>query len=125
MKYCIPNQSKLQVPIYSNEKLVGKVSKGKFKRRIKFSIHALRKPPALALSLEVLRQIEQAGTKEIELTDIESGRIFNTMLENFYLYAIPIHRGNFGRQLALPLNRWGILTKDGKVKNSPRQMKLL
>jgi len=117
--------SELQEAIYSNGKLVGKVSQGKFKRRIKYSIHALQKPPALALSLDVLRQMEQAGTHEIEMTDIESGKIFRTTLAKFYRFAIPIQRGNFGRQLALPIKYWEIFSKGEKANQKPWQMKLI
>jgi dissimilatory sulfite reductase (desulfoviridin) alpha/beta subunit len=103
--------------IYVGTRFVGEVQTGKFKKRIEFSRHALRTPPALALSVESLRQAENFGACEIEITDKESARVFACTIEHFKRYSWELHRGGFEPQRAMALERW-TLVKGGRIKSS-------
>lgn len=87
---------------------VGDVISGVFKKRISGSRHILRKPRALALSIESLKQAEQAGAHEIEITDKESKKIYACSVEHFKEHAFPIQRGGFEPQLALLIGDFDI-----------------
>ena len=89
-------------------RFVGEVEDGKFKKRIQFSKHALHTPPALALSVESLVQAERFGAQEIEITDLESGRVFLCTLEHFKRYSWQLQRGGFEPQRAMALDRWTV-----------------
>ncbi len=107
---------------------VGEVAGGVFKKSILGSRHILRKPPAIALSVESLRQAEQVGASEIQITDTESKRVYSCTIEHFKEFSFPIQRGGFEPQLALPIGRFDVISpleyssralKNGEIKNSP------
>ena len=81
---------------------------GTLLKRIKYSKHTLKTPPALALSIESLDEAERNGAVRCEITDIESGRIFRATLATIRERGILIERGGFEAQLALPLERWAV-----------------
>ncbi len=87
---------------------VGDVVSGVFKKRISGSRHILRKPRALALSIESLKQAEHVGACEIEITDRESKNVYSCSIEYFKEYAFPIQRGGFEPQLALLIGDFDI-----------------
>lgn len=87
---------------------VGEVRDGVFKKRILFSRHSLRKPPALAISARSLDEARKAGAREIQITDLESGRVYASSLAHFLKYAWTIQRGGFEPQLAMTLDRWQV-----------------
>ena len=104
---------------------VGDVENGVFKKTISGSRHILRKPPAIALSVESLERAELAGACDIQIKDIESGRVYACTVEHFRKYSFPIQRGGFEPQLALPLERFEVSSplnissrapKSGEVK---------
>ncbi len=107
---------------------IGEVIGNKFKKEIQFSRHALRTPPALALSIESLTQAEQVGATEIQITDKESGRVYSCSIDHFKKNSFLIQRGGFEPQLALLLDRFDITSpldyssrvlKCGEVKHQP------
>lgn len=116
MSNCSTNQKAQTYQVRVSNHRIGEVTGGKFKKRIQFSRHALRTPPALALSVESLRQAEQFGAREIEITDLESGRVYSCTLEYFYQYSWQIQRGGFEPQRALALERWAVTV----TEQSPR-----
>ena len=87
---------------------VGDVVSGVFKKRISGSRHILRKPRALALSIESLKQAEQVGAHEIEITDKESKKVYSCSVEHFKEHAFPLQRGGFEPQLALTLDLFDV-----------------
>ena len=95
-------------PIRVGKRVVGVVSGRKFKKKIYFSRHALRTPPALALSVESLRRAVEVSADGIEITDKESGRVYSCSLEHFNRYSWPTQRGGFEPQRALALDRWTV-----------------
>lgn len=87
---------------------VGEVASGVFRKSISGSRHILRKPRALALSIESLKQAEQVGAVEIEITDKESRKVYSCSVEHFKEHAFPIQRGGFEPQLALLIGDFDI-----------------
>ena len=108
MEDCSTIQRKGINQIRVSNRYIGEVEDGKFKKRIQFSKHALHTPPALALSVETIVQAEQFGAHEIEITDLESGRVYSCSLEHFNRYSWKIQRGGFEPQRALALERWSV-----------------
>jgi len=104
---------------------VGDVTSGVFKKNILGSRHILRKPPAIALSVESLTQAEQFGASEVQITDTESGRVYSCSIEFFKGNSFPIQRGGFEPQLALPIGKFDVTSpleyssrtlKNGEIK---------
>ena len=98
------NQKIYQIQVAGHQ--VGQVGGGIFKKSILGSRHFLRKPRAIALSVESLKQAEQVGASEIQITDKETGRVYSCSIEHFKEFAFPIQRGGFEPQLALPIERF-------------------
>ncbi len=113
---------------------VGEVTSGVFKKSISGSRHILRKPRAIALAVESLKQAEQVGASEIQITDKETGKVYSCSIERFKEYSFPIQRGGFEPQLALPIERFNTsepldyssyATKRGEMKRQPGNGALL
>ena len=108
MQDCSTIQEKGTNQIRISNRYVGEVEDGKFKKRIQFSKHALHTPPALALSVETIVQAERFGAREIEIIDLESGRVYSCTLEHFKRYSWQLQRGGFEPQRAMALDRWTV-----------------
>jgi len=96
------------IPVFTKGRVTGKVCGDTFEKKIKGSKHMLQKPPAFALSVESLAQAEQAGAREIAITDKESGRVYRASVEHFRRYSFELQRGSFEPQRALTLDRWNV-----------------
>ena len=96
------------IQIFVSRRHVGDIVNGVFKKSISGSRHILRKPPAIALSVEALRLADQAGAHDIQITDIESARLYTCSIEYFKQFAFPLQRGGFEPQLALQLERFDV-----------------
>ena len=94
--------------IFVSGRYVGKVDGDTFKKFITGSKHILRTPRAIALSVESLTQAEQAGAREIAITDTESGLVYRASFAHFRRYSFELQRGGFEPQRALTLNRWNV-----------------
>jgi hypothetical protein len=103
----IENNNRIPI-LLSDGRVIGKVQNGIFKKRISGSKHFLRKPPAIAFSVENLTQAEQAGAIKIEVTDKDNGCVYFCTLEHFKRYSWELQRGGFERQRALALSRWDV-----------------
>lgn len=108
MTNCSTKQNPDIFQIHVAGRHVGEVTGGIFKKSILGSRHILRKPPALALSVESLTQAEQVGASEIQITDTESGRVYSCSIEFFKGNSFPIQRGGFEPQLALPIGKFDV-----------------
>jgi hypothetical protein len=108
-------------PIFSegNPKPIGKVLGDCFYKSIKGSRHMLRKPQAIAISLDALMQAESAGAVYVEVLDHETGTRYQTSLEHIRKAGFAFERG-YGRQIGLPLECWATLRP-----GAPRQLSLL
>jgi hypothetical protein len=95
------------IEIYSGSKVIGEVNNGDtFQKRLESRRHFLRRPSAIALSLDSLEQAEKAGALFIKIIDLDSGRVFWTIIEHMRNKGFIIQRGGFEPQLALRLKDW-------------------
>ena len=102
--------------IYAGNRVVGEVVEGTFKKSISGSSHMLRKPRALALDVDSLKQAKGYGARTIQITDRETGFVYSCDVEHFTRHAFELNRG-FGVQSALTLNHWTVTA--GAKKNLP------
>jgi hypothetical protein len=94
--------------VFVGSRRVGAVVGKVFRKQIKFSKHALRTPPALALSNSSLAQAERLGATSIEITDTENGIAYRADIVHFRRFAFDLQRGGFEPQKALVLDRWSV-----------------
>lgn len=104
--------------IFAGSRVVGEVSGGVFKKTVSGSVHFLRKPPAIALDVDSIRQAREYGAVGIQVTDRETGREYSCDLGHFDRHSFALNRG-FGDQRALPLDRW-VVTMDIESKAAKR-----
>lgn len=93
-----------------NGKVVGYIENGVFRRTVAEK-HYLQKPPALALENHVIDQLKKNGCRTIVFIDRQSGTERKATLDHFIEAGIPIQRGGWPKQLALPLGNFVTETK--------------
>jgi len=86
-------------------RVVGEVREGVFYKRLRAS-HFLRTPPAIAFDVSTLREAERAGACYVEITDLESGRVYWAAISTIWERGFPVNRGH-GEQWGLALGKWG------------------
>jgi hypothetical protein len=94
------NSKRNGIPIYAQGKIIGLVVGDVFRKRIRGSIHALRKPPALALDIEALRNAESVGARWVAILDIETNKTYWARISIFWDKGKVIDRG-YGVQMML------------------------
>lgn len=120
-------------PIYRHDgaAVIGHVEGDIFKKRVRSTVHLLRKPRAWACDVDALDQAQAAGAVKVELLDQDTGATYRAALVEFYRHGVTVNRGH-GPQLALPLAYWQVtggrrLTRPGldQTDAGPVQMRLL
>jgi hypothetical protein len=86
-------------------RVVGTVSDGVLRKRVKGRRHQLQRPPAWALDVTSIEEAASKGARAIRIEDTESGREYSANLDLFRQRAFRFNRG-YGDQLALPLEYW-------------------
>jgi hypothetical protein len=71
-------------------------------------IHMLQKPPAWATDVEHIALLRRLGGFGVRIASTD-GRTWEASLRQFERHGFEVRRGH-GRQLALPLRFWGVLT---------------
>lgn len=79
---------------------VGRVE-GKVYRKTLRASHLLRVPPAVAMDAATVRELEQLGVQEVELT-MPDGELLRVPLSLWWSKGFPVERGH-GKQLAVTL----------------------
>jgi hypothetical protein len=103
-------------PIFAGGRAVGQVRNGTLFKAIAAN-HYLRKPPAIAFSLDSLDQAERAGAVRVEVKDRDTGTIYRATIEHIRQHGFPIHRAGFEPQIALSLDGgWTKQTKGAPVQ---------
>lgn len=77
------------------------------KKRVRGSVHMLRRPPAWAIDQAILEAARRDGAVTVEITDVETRRRYIAPIEAFDLHGLRFNRG-FGEQIALPLAHWRV-----------------
>lgn len=108
-------------PIYCGNRQIGEVQNGIFKKRIQFSKHALKRPPALALSLDSLFQAECNGADRVEIFDREQKRTYRATISHIREAGQLIERAGFEQQIALALSGWTVETRGGAIQLPPQE----
>jgi len=99
------------VPINLNGRVVGEVRGTVFYRTLHPN-HILRKPPSIALHVEVLKRISAAGATMVEFALGDT--IYRAPLTLYWERGIPIDRG-WGEQRALLLTDFYTISVNGRV----------
>jgi hypothetical protein len=105
------------IPIYANGKVIGYVRRDTFYKSI-LPKHYLEKPPAIAFSVDSLYQSERAGAVRVQVTDRDTKAIYRATIAAIREHGIPLCRGGFEPQIALPLERWSKQTPGAPVQPS-------
>lgn len=77
------------------------------RKRVRASVHMLRKPPAWAVDVSILEAARRDGATRIEVEDAETKRIYTAHVSAFDTHGFSFDRG-FGRQIGLPLQYWHV-----------------
>lgn len=88
-----------------------------FVKQVDSRKHRLHSPPAYALEEATLQELTAARVQVVEVTETDTGRVLRAPLRAFAERGLPVHRGGFARQVALPLGCWTV--------EDPRQPALL
>lgn len=99
--------------IWANGKAIGRVTGDVFYKRVRGSVHFLKKPPAICVDCQSLADAEDAGARHVEILDTETGRRYRASCDTIRQRGRYIDRG-FGAQYALGMNHWEV--DDPKVK---------
>jgi len=91
--------------------VVGQVRGDVFAKTVRASVHFLRKPPAIAFDLCSLQEAQDLGARLVCVRDSETGRQYLASVDAVWHFGFEFDRG-FGRQLALPLERWSVFGRD-------------
>ncbi len=83
------------------------------RKRVRASVHQLRRPPAWAMDADILHKAQADGARTVEIEDTETGRIFVADIQLFDLCGFRFNRG-FGVQVGLPLNHWRVEALDAR-----------
>lgn len=75
------------------------------KKRVRASVHMLRRPPAWAIDEGILTAAKADGALMVEIADTEAKRIYTAHVSAFDTHGFSFDRG-FGRQIGLPLQYW-------------------
>lgn len=92
-------------PVYSGNRIVGRVVGESFVKRAYASRHFLRKPPAIASDTDALERARQLGAKKVIVEDKESGKVYSAAIELVFEKGFRLDRG-YNEQIALPLDKW-------------------
>jgi hypothetical protein len=102
------SMSNCSTKIFVSGHCVGEVKNGAFIKSIVGSRHLLTHPPAIALSVDSLKQAKALGATEIRITDRETGTVYSADIAYFEHYSFPVQRGGYEAQRALPLERFSV-----------------
>ena len=103
-------------PIFVNGRVVGRVEDGVFRKRLRASVHFLKRPPAIAFDVSTLFDAQNAGATRVEVTDVETGRVYVARIDDILRDGRRFNRG-FGDQVYYLLTRW-------RAPDAPEQMSL-
>lgn len=100
-------RDKEQIQYFYNQrgKVIGRLVGKTLQKKVKGSVHQLRKPPSWAWDSAVIKEAEGMGAKDTEITDSETETKYKASLIDFHIHGIPINRG-YGEQIALPIAYW-------------------
>jgi len=99
------HQTLTRTPIRCNAKIIGDVRGETFYKNLIASKHFLRVPRAIAFDVSSLTDAERAGARCVQVTDIETSRIYRQSIATIRAKGFRVARG-YGEQIALALEFW-------------------
>jgi hypothetical protein len=90
-----------------DKKVVGRISNGIFKKKVRYSKHLFRTIPSWGIDTQILKGLGQQGVTLIEIYDTETKKTYFSTLENFMTNSFEDNFG-YGTQRFLPLEYWQI-----------------
>ena len=88
---------------------VASLSGKTLRKRVRGSIHMLRRPPAWCVDAAILEAARQDGATQVEVVDVETKRAYQAAIDAFNAYGFRFNRG-FGDQVGLALCHWRVET---------------
>ena len=85
-------------------RVIGKVDGDTFYKSIRKS-HYLQRPPAIAFDIDSLKQAEQAGAVNVQVTDRDDGTVYKSTVQHIREKGKEFNRG-YGDQIFLTLDGW-------------------
>ena len=79
-----------------------------FRKDVDSRRHRLHSPPAYALEEATLSELAAARVEVVEVAETDTGRVLRAPLRSFAEQGLPVRRGGFEPQVALPLARWQV-----------------
>lgn len=83
------------------------------RKRVRGSIHMLRRPPAWCVDAAILEQARKDGAQMVEVLDVETRRVYTAAIADFDLHGFVFNRG-FGDQVGLALCHWQVETQGAR-----------
>lgn len=91
----------------TNGRPVASLRGGVLSKRVRASIHMLRKPQGWAMDSAILEAAKRDGVRQVEVFDLETDTRYTAPISAFERHGLTIDRGH-GRQVVLPLAYWQI-----------------
>lgn len=98
------NTTRFQLVEDAQGRILGRVYGHTYKRTLTDG-QILRKPPAIAISQDVVDKLAAMGVVDLIMTNRDTGVTYKTTLAHFQEAGFPLDRG-YGKQVALPLYGW-------------------
>ena len=103
------------VKILVDGRVVGTVSGRFFYKQVDSTKHFLRKPRAICLDVQSIKDAEEAGALFVKVTDKVTNATYQSSIKNIRENGFQINR-RFGLQIALTFKHWNKPGDDGKPK---------
>jgi len=81
------------------------------RKRVRGSLHQLRRPPAWCVDVAIFVQARKDGATQVEVLDVETRRIYRAAVDAFDRFGFRFNRGH-GDQVGLALCYWQVETQD-------------
>lgn len=128
-QFCATQNSTDGIPIVVNDRTCGFVMPGgTYYKRIKGSVHIIRKFHAIGFGLDVLAIIEQMSVDRIRVVDADTGIEYLATLATLRSEGIEFNDRLFGKQLALRCDKFaqrlpsGALVQPKTARAEPEQL---
>jgi len=92
---------------FHNNRMIGSLKEGVFRKRVKKSKHLMRKLNAWGIQFDALMELNKQGCTEIRILETEENKVYSTPLEVIWKQGKVENFGD-GDQAFLPLSQWKI-----------------
>ena len=93
---------------FHNNKKIGSLVDGVYRKRVKKSKHLMRMNDAWGIQYEVLQELKQKGCTEIRVLDTEDNIVYITTMDTYFSKSQVMNWGD-GQQAFLPRGEWNLI----------------